>query len=463
MKTNEAIHFLIVEDEEEVSDVVCLFLAGCFEASFTVASCGNKAIELLKSNSHQFKMIVSDFNMPNGNGSDLFKYVKEHHPNLPFMLVTSDSWNDHREFHGFAHVGYVAKPFTDDTLADEAKRLMMACNLEVYQEHQFVGISLPVLLNIKSITHPVYVKLNNEKYVKFINPGIEISKEDIEKYKQKGILSLYVEKRHFPEFINQFKNRVVENMLFRGIKSIPQEALELSATVQDMLLGAVRNLGTSKETEELAQKNVCFVRDMIQSHSELNSIVNWAYYTQQEYTCAHSVLISYLTTDVSNHLTFQTPNASEILALSAFFHDISLENHQIKNEIRFIKALSLNSKINKSDLDLVKRHPEISINKLKGWKFCPEEVIRIVREHHEKPNGSGFPDGKTADQIGELTACFIVCEDLAQCLLELKDRNAVELYFQSLAALYSSPKFKPTYDYLCSKLKVTQVHAVNAG
>lgn len=452
MKKIKSVHFLIVEDEAEVADVVCLFLGGHFDATFSVATSGKEAVEILKASKDSIDMVVSDFNMPNGTGSIVFEYLKAHHPEIPFMLVTSDSWQDHKEFHDSKVSGYVAKPFTDINIVSEARRLMELCKVPVHAEHQFVGISLQTLLNIRSVIHPLYVKLSDDKYVKFINSGVEISIDDIEKYKQKGIRDLFVERNHFSEFIHQFKKRVLDGMLFRGIQSKPQEALELTASVHDVVLGAVRAFGISTDTEELAKKNIALVRDMIQTHSELGSLLDWAKFTQQDYVCAHSVIISYLTTEVTNTFKLKTPHASEILALAAFFHDISLDNHQIKNESRFLKALSLNSKINKNDLDMVKSHPEESVSRLKGWKFCPEELIRIVREHHEKPNGSGFPEGKNFERLGELTSCFIVCEDLAQSLLEFKDKVSVEHYFKSQANLYTQGVFKQVYDHLYKKL-----------
>ncbi len=454
MKKNESIHFLIVEDEVEVSDVVCLFLGGHFDATFTVAGSGKEAVEKLKTTSTPIHMVVSDYNMPNGNGAYLFEYLKEHHPEMPFLLVTSDSWHDHKEFHDSKSVGYVAKPFTDSLIVNEARRIMDVCKVPVHIEHQFVGISLQTLLNIRSVIHPLFIRLSDDKYVKFINSGVEITLEDFEKFKQKGIQNLFVERKHFAEFIHQFKKKVLGGMLFKGIHAKPHEALELTASVHDVVLGAVRAFGISNDTEELAKKNITFVRDLIQNQSELSSLVDWAKFTQQDYTCAHSILISYLTTEVANSLKLTTPHATDVLALAAFFHDISLDNHQIKNESRFIKALSLNSKINKNDLDTVKTHTEGSVAKLKEWLLCPEELIRVVHEHHEKPNGSGFPEGKNDLQIGELSTCFIVCEDLAQSFLELKDKSSVEDYFKSQSTIYTKGLFKQVYDHLLKKLLV---------
>lgn len=456
MVQKRSIHFLVVEDEPEVADVICLFLGGNFSASFTMASSGTEAVEILKRGEQQFQMIISDFNMPNGNGSYVFEFAKNNLKQTPFILLTSDAWADHREFHNIEGVGYVSKPFIDDVLIKEIERLLDTSMAEVNVDHKFVGISLPTLSNIRTISHPLYVKLSEDKFVKILNANTVISSENILRYKEKGISYLYVEKDYFPEFIKNFRERVLNHMLFKGEAFKAYESLELSAGVHEVVLGAMKSFGLSKDTEELALKNIDMVRQMSEKFSELNAIFKWAEYSEQEYSFLHSVLICYLTTEVARHLKFDSLYSSEILSLAAYFHDLSLESHQVKNESRFLKAIYLQSKINKDDLIAVKNHVAVSAERLKQWLVCPRELYTVVCEHHEKPDGTGFPEGKNSEQIHELSACFIICEDLVQSYLELKDRSMVFRYFEDQKSLYSKEPFKQVHEFLLAKLGQTQ-------
>jgi len=453
MEKNRTLNFLVIEDEEEVADVICLFLGGHYAASFTVAKNGEEAVEMLKKEGHQYQMIISDYNMPNGNGSFVYNYISSHLSSTPFMLVTSDSWSDHKEFHNKERVGYVSKPFIDDTLIKETDRLLRACHVELNLDHKYVGISLPTLANIRTISYPLFIKLSEDKYVKILNSDTMIDEKEVSKFRQKGITYLYVERANFPSFISEFKEKVTNQMLFKIGSLKPHESFELSAIVHEVVIGAVKSFGLSKETEELARKNIDMVRQISEKQTELNSIFQWAVYSEQEYAFAHSVLICYLAAEVARHLNFKSPFSSEILSLAAYFHDLSLENHQIKNEGRFVKALFMQSKINKEDLVAVKDHPISASEALKGWLVCPQELYAVVREHHERPDGKGFPEGKIAEQIGELSACFIVCEDLVQNYLELKDRHLIKQYFESQREIYSREPFKRVHEYLMNKLE----------
>lgn len=452
VNNKSTINFLVVEDEPEIADVICLFLGGYYAASFTVAQNGVEAVELLKREGDHFQMIISDYNMPNGNGNLVFDYAKTHLNKTPFMLVTSDTWSDHKEFHEHGCIGYVSKPFADDVLIREVDRLLKQCKMDVNVDHKYVGISIATLANIRTISHPLYVKLSEDKFVKILNSDSIINEEEIFKFRQKNISFLFVERVNFHAFIRSFKDKVLNRMIFRGESLKAYESLELSAGIHEIVLGAVKNFGISKETEELALKNIAMVRQMTARLSELSSVLRWAEYSQQEYSFSHSVLICYLTTEVARHIQFSYPFSSEILSLAAYFHDVSLESHQVKNEARFLKAISMHSKINKEDLAKVKVHPIESSEKLKKWMLCPQELYTIVAEHHEKPDGTGFPAGKKAEETHELSACFIVCEDLVQNYLEHKDRSTVIKYFEARRDLYDQEPFKRVHQFLLNKL-----------
>jgi response regulator RpfG family c-di-GMP phosphodiesterase len=445
MNEKKTLNFLVVEDEIEIADIICLFLGGQYSAQFTTATSGKEAIDIIQANVGAFHMVLSDFNMPNGNGGVLFDFVKKNYPELPFMLITSDSWYDHREFHNYDNVGYVQKPFVDDTLIQEVDRLLKKLTFNAERDHQYVGVSVQTLAKINDISHPLYVKLNDDKYVKIMNALANFSQEEVDRFKQKNIKILYVEKPFYSEFISKFRNKVVNEMIFRGLKVGSIEALSLSTSVQEVIMGAVRAFGWSQETQDMAIKNLQIVKNLVDKTEELHSVFQWASNTDHDYIFVHSILNCFMTTALAQAYKFKNEFAPEYLALASFFHDASLEPHQVKNEGRFLKAASLKIPINKEDWLWIKDHPEASSNMLALWPPCPQEVITIIKQHHEKPDGSGFPDGLKASEIDEMSACFIVAEEIVISYLELKDKSAVEKHLLSLEGMYKAEPFHIFY------------------
>lgn len=77
---------LVVDDELELRRAVIFDLKrrGCiiFEAA-----CGADAIEIVKKN--RIDIVVSDVRMPNGNGVDLLKQIRELHPEIPIVVLAT--------------------------------------------------------------------------------------------------------------------------------------------------------------------------------------------------------------------------------------------------------------------------------------------------------------------------------------------------------------------------------------
>jgi response regulator RpfG family c-di-GMP phosphodiesterase len=138
--------------------------------------------------------------------------------------------------------------------------------------------------------------------------------------------------------------------------------------------------------------------------------------------------------------------------MAAFFHDIFMDSYIIKNEVRFIKAMKLNMQNNKKEISIIKNHPTDVRLALMDWHDCPPEVINIVLHHHELPNGDGFPDGLKANQIDELTACFIMAEELVELYLNKKAKGLVLKYFELMDSEYRKEPFKPFYQIIVNWL-----------
>ena len=62
------------------------------------------------------------------------------------------------------------------------------------------------------------------------------------------------------------------------------------------------------------------------------------------------------------------------------------------------EILSKPSKLDESEMNLTKRHPQFGYEILKDIEF-PWPIAKIVLQHHERLNGSGYPLGLTEKDI----------------------------------------------------------------
>ncbi|MDH5580540.1 MAG: response regulator [Bdellovibrionales bacterium] len=103
-------NILIVDDSPEIIELIELYLETHlkFENIFT-ASCGIEAIDHL--NNENFSLIISDYQMPDGDGVSILHYLKNNKDSTPFILMGGDL---SAQKNGRVHL--LHKPFGRDEL-----------------------------------------------------------------------------------------------------------------------------------------------------------------------------------------------------------------------------------------------------------------------------------------------------------------------------------------------------------
>lgn len=117
---------LIVDDFSTMRRIVknCLKQLG-FD-NVTEADDGQTAWTKLKNGETEFKLIISDWNMPNMMGIDLLRAVRadEKFKGVPFLMVTAEGQKDNIIEAAKAGVtNYVIKPFTADILQQKLEAI----------------------------------------------------------------------------------------------------------------------------------------------------------------------------------------------------------------------------------------------------------------------------------------------------------------------------------------------------
>lgn len=116
---------LLVEDEPGIQ----LAIRGLLRRdghTMNVASAGKEALSRLEAES--FDLVLTDLSLPDGvTGLDLVRYVGEHSPATPIVLITAfGSEHIAREAIEAGAFDYVPKPFNNDELRSVVSRALAA-------------------------------------------------------------------------------------------------------------------------------------------------------------------------------------------------------------------------------------------------------------------------------------------------------------------------------------------------
>lgn len=110
-----------------------------------------------------------------------------------------------------------------------------------------------------------------------------------------------------------------------------------------------------------------------------------------EFTATHSINVAVLSVAFANHLGVDSSQL-EGIGLGAILHDIGLS--EISSSI-----IRKKSALADEEFALVRQHPTEALACIENAESLPQASRDVIRWHHERIDGSGYPDGLAGDDI----------------------------------------------------------------
>ena len=116
---------LVVEDSGPMRSLITAALEEHLDVDVYEAENGFTALKLIPDN--QFKVIVTDINMPDINGLELIVFLRQH-PNfkdVPILIISTEAGEeDRRRGLEIGANGYLVKPFTEGQLVETVQKFL---------------------------------------------------------------------------------------------------------------------------------------------------------------------------------------------------------------------------------------------------------------------------------------------------------------------------------------------------
>jgi putative nucleotidyltransferase with HDIG domain len=128
-------------------------------------------------------------------------------------------------------------------------------------------------------------------------------------------------------------------------------------------------------------------------------LVRLAY--KDDYTAEHTRGVALRAVQVGEELGLAPVRLRE-LAVGGLLHDVG--KLAVPNEI-----LQKPGALTDDEFDVIKRHPDVGAELVHELGFS-SQVCRLVRDHHERLDGSGYPRGLGAPQLDIETRIMAVCD-----------------------------------------------------
>jgi putative two-component system response regulator len=170
----------------------------------------------------------------------------------------------------------------------------------------------------------------------------------------------------------------------------PFHAAEVKARVRT-------HLSLEEMRRQLTSHNLLLEHKIEQKTAEIREILNASISAmalmaeiRDPYTAGHQQRVAQLACAIAEKMGLAA-GTIEGLRIAGILHDVG--------KIRIpVSILSRSGKLLDAEYEMLKIHPQVSYEILKNVPF-PWPVAQIVRQHHERIDGSGYPLGLSGDEI----------------------------------------------------------------
>jgi len=274
------------------------------------------------------------------------------------------------------------------------KEKALEYRLEALQIDRELGDKWEIANSAYNIAEQYLLNAEHEKAYPYILESYELSKD----LNNKGLIrdnllnfSLYYEQSG--DYLKALKYQRDFSELTKSMFSE-----ELSEKITEMQ--------TKYETEKL--------EDAVTEHTlELQKIIDGVIHTlaltveaRDLYTSGHQTRVAYLAVAIAREMKL-TDEQVKGIGMASIIHDLGKINNPAE-------ILSKPGKISELEYKIIQTHPQVGFDLLKDIEF-PWPIAEMVHQHHEKMDGSGYPQGLKGEEI-LLEARILAVADIVEAM-----------------------------------------------
>ena len=151
----------------------------------------------------------------------------------------------------------------------------------------------------------------------------------------------------------------------------------------------------------------------------LNALVK-AIETRDPYTSGHSRRVANLAHLIAERMGLKKEQV-EVIRTAAYLHDVG------KIDAIFAAILRKDGSLTPEERSIIQSHATRGADLLREYASYSNEIIAAVRHHHERLDGSGYPDGLRGDAIPLAARIISACDAIDAMLSDRPYRKALAI------------------------------------
>lgn len=266
-----------------------------------------------------------------------------------------------------------------------------------------------LLLKNKEFHFDLYLQIADNKFLKVLHQHDTFDLEQYERFLKKEISFLYLLRSDFLKLMGGLLSMV--NELNANPANLKVESS--FSTVKDIfrtLNSAFESEGFTPEMQKLTEATVNLAINTLKSNPRLGDLLKKIENNKDDFIGWHSTALSFLCCKLASAVGWTSESTFYKLSLASLLHDISLPRDDLAQVQEKVDLERLD--LTPEDCVLILNHPMESAKVVQSFPEVPGEVAFIVEQHHERPDGTGFPRGIDHKDISAISALFIIAHDL---------------------------------------------------
>lgn len=227
-----------------------------------------------------------------------------------------------------------------------------------------------------------------EQFVLYRERHLPFTAEVRQRLREAGVEEIFVESSQQKEYQQYLEGNL--GAVLADAKVAPERKSKVLYTSLTGLIGEVmadpRSGDVVPRSADVVNHTCRFLYDQQGALLHLMRVSSYDYYT---YT--HSVNVFVFTLALAQRV-LKRSEVNEEFGLGALLHDIG--KSLIAPEI-----VNAKGKLTDAQFEIMKKHPVYGYDLLVEQGGVGPVGLDLVRHHHEKPNGRGYPDGLKGDEI----------------------------------------------------------------
>ena len=295
----------------------------------------------------------------------------------------------------------------------------------------------------RPLSFDVFLKINNE-LILFKKAGDVISQNRLADLIKHSVKTIYILKEQKQPYLNSLRAIVKDPDVSNPIRA--KFIKETAFNHIDELFNNNDVASIAKESEGLVEDMVEFISGDLNAATTLMKLSSHDYYTYN-----HSVNVSVYSIAISKCIFGNDKNLLITAGLGGLLHDLGK---------RKVDSTLINKpgKLDAEEWIEMKKHPGYGYQLLEDVPTISIDIKRIVHEHHEHIDGTGYPQGLTDKQILKLSKVASIADvfDALTTKRSYKEACSAQEALNIMAGM-AAGKFDPEF------FKILETRADNGG